>query len=95
MKRFRDPSLTLSLLVAGAGLLAGLALHFLAVYLRDYGPQGAGFSLRGNGALIVLPLAAVVLLAGELYCASRRSWLGIVLLPLAVFLGMFVIAGSF
>src|SRR5262245_59279864 len=95
IKGLRETPLTISLLAAGAGLLVGLALHFLAVYLRDYGPSGAGFSLRGNGALIVLPLAAVLLIAGELFCASRRAWLGMVLLPLAMFLGMFVIAGSF
>ena len=95
MNRFRNRSLAVSFLVTGAGLLVGLVLHFLAVYLRDYGPQGPGFSLRGNGALIVLPVAVALLLAGELVCAQRRAWLGMVLLPIAVFLGMFVIAGSF
>jgi hypothetical protein len=95
MKRFGASSPATTLLVAGAGLLVGLALHFLAVYLRDYGPQGAGFSLRGNGALIVLPLAAAALVVGEVWCALRREWPGMVLLPITLFLGMFVIAGSF
>jgi hypothetical protein len=95
MNTFRVSSLAFSFLAASAGLLVGLALHFLAVYLRDYGPEGAGFSLRGNGALIVLPVAVALLLAGALVCAQRRAWLGMVLLPVAMFLGMFVIAGSF
>jgi hypothetical protein len=95
IKGFRDASLTISLLAAAGGLLAGLGLHFLAVYLRDYGPEWPGISFRGNGALIVLPLAAVLLLAGVIYCVSRRVCLGVVLLPLTLFLGMFVIAGSF
>ena len=95
VKTLRDPSLAITFLAAVAGLVVGLGLHYLAVYLRDYGPQGPGFSLRGNGALVVLPLAALLLLAGELYCVSRRAWLGAILLPLALFLGMFVIAGSF
>lgn len=95
MKRLRASSLTISLLMGGGGLLVGLALHYFAVYLRDYGPQGDGFSLRGNGALIVLPIAIIALLVGELFCAVQRAWLGMVLLPFALFLGMFVIAGSF
>ncbi len=84
-----------SLIFAGLGLLFGLTLHMIAVALRDYGPSGPGWSLRGNGALIVLPIAVLGLVAGEVVCAQRRLWLGMLLLPLTIFAGLFVVAGSF
>jgi hypothetical protein len=88
-------SITQSLVAAGLGLLFGLALHVVAVWLRDYGPAGNGWSLRGNGALIVLPVALVGLVIGEVICAVRRLWLALLLLPLAIVAGLFIIAGSF
>lgn len=81
--------------VAALGLLVGLALHFLAVFLRDQGPSFDGISLRGNGALIVLPVAGLVLILGEIVCVRSRAWFAAVLLPIALFLGLFVIVGSF
>jgi hypothetical protein len=81
--------------VTALGLLVGLALHFLAVFLRDNGPSFDGISLRGNGALIVLPVALLVLILGEILAVRRRAWLAVVLLPIALFVGLFVIAGSF
>lgn len=85
----------LSLTVVGAGLLFGLALHAAAIGLRDYGPSGPGWSLRGNGALIVLLVAMLGLAAAEALCIGRRLWLAVVLLPFAVFAGLFLVAGSF
>jgi hypothetical protein len=82
-------------LAAVAGLMVGLALHFLAVYLRDYGPAFDSISFRGNGALIVLPLAVVILIIGEVAFALRRAWPALAVWPVALFAGMFVVAGSF
>ena len=83
-------------LYAGAGaLVVGLALQAVAVYLRDDGPAWDGVSFRGNGALVVLPVALVLVLVGVVACARRRAWLGMLLVPVGVFLGMFVVAGSF
>ena len=91
----KSSSLIFSLIAAIIALLVGLALHFLAVLLRDQGPSFDGISLRGNGALIVLPAALLVLIIGEIVCVSRRAWLAVVALPIALVLGLFVIAGSF
>jgi len=77
------------------GLLVVLALHYLAVFLRDQGPSFDGIALRGNGALIVVPVAALVLMLGESVCVRSRAWVAAVLLPIALFLGLFVIVGSF
>ena len=38
---------------------------------------------------MVLLLAAAVLIAGELVAARRRSWLGMLLIPAALFAGLF------
>jgi hypothetical protein len=76
-------------------LALGLALHEIAVILRDQGPGWDSVSFRGNGALVVLPIALVLLVVGELLCARRGAWLGTVLMPLGLFLGLFVVAGSF
>ena len=84
-----------SLIATALALLGGLALHFLAVYLRDNGPSFDGISLRGNGALIVLPVALLALIPGEIVVVRRRAWLAVALLPIALFIGLFVIAGSF
>lgn len=46
-------SLILSAVSNGVALVFGVSLHFLAIYLRDHGPSGVGWSLQGNGATIV------------------------------------------
>ena len=83
-----------SLVAAAAGLLFGLALHALTAYARDHGPAWGNYSLKGNGAIVLLLLAPVALLVGEAWCARRRAWLGMALLPLTIFLGLFVIFGG-
>ena len=84
----------------GAGaisLVVGLALHVLATYLRDDGPswESLSLSLRGNGALVVLIPAMIALVLGELLCVRRRAWLGTLLVPLGLYVGLFVVLGSF
>jgi hypothetical protein len=91
----KSRSLIYSLIATALAFLFGLALHFLAVFLRDNGPSFDGISFRGNGALIVLPVALLGLIIGEITCVSRRAWLAVVLLPFAIFIGLFIIAGSF
>lgn len=88
-------SFNFSLIATVIAFLFGLAMHFLAVYLRDNGPAFDGISFKGNGALIILPIALIGLIIGEVVCIVRRAWLGVVLLPFAVFIGLFVVAGSF
>ena len=84
------------ILRAGAlGLGVGLALHFVAVYQRDHGPAGAGQSLRGNGAAVVLVLAVVLLVAGAVVSTRRGGWRGSLLWSVALVVGLFVIAGGF
>lgn len=91
----KSGSLIFSLIATVIALLFGLAIHFLAVFLRDNGPSFDGISFSGNGALIVLPVALLALIIGEIVCIWRRSWLAVILLPFAIFIGLFVIAGSF
>ena len=83
-----------SLVAAAAGLLVGLALHVATAYARDHGPAWGNYSLKGNGAIVLLLLAPLALLLGEAWCARRRAWLGMALLPLTIFLGLFVILGG-
>jgi hypothetical protein len=88
-------SLIFSIIAIAIAFLFGLAMHFLAVFLRDNGPSFDGISFRGNGAIIILPIALLGLIIGEIVCVRRRAWLAVVLLPFAVFIGLFVVAGSF
>ena len=76
------------------GVVVGLILHGIVVYARDHGLTFGGFSLRGNGAIAILILAPIVVLIGEVIYARRRSWLGMAVLPIATFLGLFVILGG-
>jgi hypothetical protein len=87
-------SLSISLLVTFIGFLVGLALHLVIVYYRDYGPTWGGFSLKGNGVLIFLIPVLLILIVGEFFAARYRAWLGMVLLPFALFLGLFVVLGG-
>jgi hypothetical protein len=86
--------ITDTLNAAAIGIVFGLILHGIAMYARDHGPTLGGFSLRGNGAIAILILAPVVVLVGEVIYARRRSWLGMAVLPIATFLGLFVILGG-
>lgn len=86
-------SLIISAASVGVALVVGIGLHFLAVYLRDHGPTGSGFSLQGNGAKIVFLPALIAIVGGEIYLARHRAWLGIPFLPIALFLGLFSFGG--
>ena len=88
-------SLIFSVIAIALAFLFGLAMHFLAVFLRDNGPSFDSISFKGNGALIILPVALLGLIIGEIVCIWRHAWLAVVLLPFAVYFGLFVIAGSF
>ena len=88
------PSLRDSLVLAALGLLFGVALHFVVVYFRDNGPEWPGFSLRGNGAIILLLLAPLALILGEVWAIRRRAWVGAVLFPITLLLGLFGIFGG-
>jgi hypothetical protein len=88
----RDP-LRDSLRAGAAALLFGLALHALTVWARDQGPTWGTTSLRGNGAIVLLLLAPVALVLGELWCLRRRAWLGAALVPIGLFAGLFLLAG--
>jgi hypothetical protein len=65
-----------ALALVAIALCTGLVVRALAVWLRDSGPARDGVSLKGNGALIVLPVAVVALVVVEVEAARRRSWLG-------------------
>jgi hypothetical protein len=88
-------SLIFSLIATVLAFLFGLAMHFLAVFLRDNGRSFDSISFRGNGALIILPVALLGLIIGEIVCVRRRAWFAVVLLPFAIYTGLFVVAGSF
>ena len=47
------PAVRMVLVALGSGLVAGFLLGLLAFVVARYGFQGDGWSLRGNGALIV------------------------------------------
>ena len=88
-------SLIFSLIAIAIAFLFGLAMHFLAVFLRDNGPSFDSISFKGNGALIILPVALLGLIIGEIVCVRRRAWFAVVLPPFAIYTGLFVVAGSF
>ncbi|SRR6266496_5654438 len=63
-------SLIFSLIATPIAFLFGLAMHFLAVFLRDNGPSFDSISFRGNGALIILPVTLLGLIIGEIVCSE-------------------------
>ena len=79
---------------AVGGLAFGLVMHYLVVYLRESGPSAGNWSLRGNGAITLVWLAGLAVLAAEIPLLRRRAWLSAVLLPVAAFLGLFVLVGT-
>ena len=79
---------------AAIGLLVGFALHAVTVYARDHGPALAGYSLRGNGAIVLLLLAPLILVVAEVVCFRQRAWLGTLAFPLTMLLGLFVVLGG-
>jgi hypothetical protein len=76
------------------GLVFGLIVHGIVVYARDRGPTLGALSLSGNGAIMLLLLAPIGVLFGEVFYARRRSWLGMAVLPIATVLGLFVVLGG-
>jgi hypothetical protein len=86
--------LTDTLSAALTGFAAGIVFHFFTVYVRDHGPTLGGFSFKGNGATVLLLLALLAVLFGEVFFARRRAWPGMTVLPLAMFLGLFVVFGG-
>ena len=46
------------------------------------------------GAAIVLPLAVATFVVGEVLCVRRRAWLGMVLVPIGLGAGLFVLLGG-
>src|SRR5215468_9743585 len=84
----------LATLAALGGLAFGLAVHYLVLYERDHGPSAGSWSLQGNGAGALILLGALIVLAAEIPLARKRAWFGVVLLPVATFLGLFVLNGT-
>ncbi len=84
-----------SVLAGVVALLVGLALHYVTIYFRDHGPtwESARLSLRGNGAIVFLLPVPVAIWMGEVWCYRRKLVLGMVLVPVALLLGVCVIAG--
>src|SRR5436305_5054459 len=77
-------------LTAGVGLLAGLLIAWLTLWLSTSDLGGPGWSLRGNGALVVEFSAAPAVLAGG-WVAFGRGWRAAVLaglLTLAIAAGL-------
>src|SRR5437588_517920 len=66
-----------SLVATVAGLLFGLLVHLIAVLSRDYGPEWDSVALRGNGAIIVVLLAPIGWVVGEIWCTGRPWWAGV------------------
>lgn len=83
-----DAPFRAALVAISSGGCIGLALHGPAVCLRDASPAGSDWSLRGNGALVVLRLAALALIAGELLWFRRRARYAMVCWPLPLVSGL-------
>jgi hypothetical protein len=83
-----------SLLATLAALLAGVAVRAVTVWFRDHGPAWGGVALDGNGALVFLLLAPLAILILEVVCYRRGARLGMLLVPLAVLAGTFVLGGG-
>jgi len=83
----------MSLLLPMLGLLLGVgtvsALHLVFTHM----PVGIRGAFTGNAALIVvLVFGGVELVAGEALCIRSRAWLGMLLLPPALLLGLMLAA---
>ena len=61
------------LLSALTGVVSGAVLELLTVLLAAYGPSGPGWSLRGNGALVVPLGLGPSVLAGDWTARVLRS----------------------
>ena len=74
--------------VAVVGVLAGAAISVFAFLLARYGPEGAGWSFKGNGALAAYTLIPGFLAGGwtalVLRARSIPSWLTLGLAATAV-----------
>lgn len=83
-----------AIVATAVGLVFGLTLHGIVAYTRDHGPTWGDYSLKGNGGIAPLLLAPLGVTLGMAYAARRRAWLGLTLLPIATFVGLFVILGG-
>jgi hypothetical protein len=88
-RRRRLRAFGMSLLLPVLGLLFGVgtvsALHLVLTHT----PVGVRGAFTGNVPLIVtLVFGGVELVAGEALCIRNRAWLGMLLLPPALFLGL-------
>jgi hypothetical protein len=89
-----DDLVRYSLLATVAALLAGVAVRALTVWFRDHGPSWGSVALDGNGALVFLLLAPLAIVVLEVWCYRRGARLGMLLVPLAVLAGTFVLGGG-
>jgi hypothetical protein len=75
--RARAPQLFAA--TAATGVVLGGAVSLLAFFLARYGPNGDGWSFKGNGALAAYPVFAAVPAAGwtalALLSRGSRHWL--------------------
>src|SRR5262249_42262584 len=82
-------SFALSLLVTGVAALYAVAVRTLYEFLKMNGPTLHGYALRGEGVLLVPAiLLPVGLIVGLAVTIRNRLWLGLVLLPMALALGV-------
>jgi hypothetical protein len=75
-----SPRAVTVLVALGAGVIAGMVLDVLTVLVARYGIEGNGWSLRGNGALVVPFGLGPALLTGAwtalvLHGRTRPDWL--------------------
>ena len=83
-----------SVVLGAAAALVGLVLHVVLVAMREFGLEWGAILLRGNGAAVILPLAFATFVIGEVICVRRRAWLGMALVPIGLFAGLFVVLGG-
>ena len=74
----------------------GYAMYLAAQHARTSWPLGPTTPIAGNGPLVVvLGMAMVGLSIGEVICIGSRAWFGVIFLPAALFIGLFIIGGGF
>jgi hypothetical protein len=74
----------------------GYAIYLAAQYARSSWPLGPSTPIAGNGPLVVvIGMAMIGLSIGEVICAGSRAWFGVIFLPAALFVGLFILGGGF